>query len=664
MSNTNFDVEKKISYNKEQYRHYIPYFQVAFPYYEYVTKRSTTHYSWDPDRWRPIAVPDVLRPYTRLEECYSYSYAIYDAFISFDDESEEEVQFVWFRISDESRSEAYNKKPGSTEWLDVVNYSGVYSKCYFRNPHRSQYGGRFLSDSCKVRTQYITPAAYEVTLNNSGYIPLSDQTFNCSTVKKNCKVQYPNQQATVYYKKSTEENYHILGLLDGVTVTGSWSNTKVHANIPIEVGFTYNIRIQLETDSYSGSPPQRMAAKTNTANFKVTDSTPVTTCVSPNGIYTKGQVEFIWSHATEYGTPQYAVDLQYKLSNAQSWTWLWNHTPGGGNVYHLDNLNVSGVYQWRVRTYNILDQHGDWAEATFINNLPAEAPWNLAISTKGRPVFEWTSVQQKAYQVQILRNDSIVYDSGAIYNGQNSHIINRFFDDDTAYTGRVRIYNEIGNVSPWASIGYQQPEVQDVEFEVYQYVDGGAQIVITHNDIFAYYYIQRNGKTIGKTYEDVFLDKFAVGTTNYSVVGVTSEEYSDIKEQGIRLTYPQATIVTLGGSPYRVNRRVNKGFEISTNNEAEVNTTKFIGDPTPSHFFNGMNVKTFQVSFFDDNEILPNLIGKVVFYADNFGNGGYCVVSSYEKTDSFAQTSSGIYANEVVLTLEATNYDDSIEYDV
>lgn len=659
MSNTNFDVEKKISYNKETYRHYIPYFQVAFPYYEYKTRRNTSQYSWI-----HIPVPDVLRPYVSATECESYSYAIYDAFISFDDESEEEVQFVWYRISYESRSAAYNKKPANTEWLDVVNTSGVYARCYFRNPHRSQLGGRFLAETCRVRSQYITPAVYEVTLNNSGYVPLTNQTFNCSTVKKNCRIQYPNEQATVYYKKSTESSYHILGLLDGVTVSGSWSNTKVHANIPMEAGYTYNVKIQLETDDVSGSPPERMAAMTNVSNFKVTDSTPVTTCVSPNGVYTKGQVTFIWSHATEYGTPQYAVDLQFRSNGASSWSWILNHEITSINTYALSLVDFNGVFQWRVRTYNILDQHGDWAEATFINSLPAVAPYNLTISTKGRPVFEWTSTQQKAYQVQVLRNKTIVYDSGAVYNGQNSHIINRYFDDDTAYTGRVRIYNELGNVSPWASIGYQQPEVEDVEFEVYQYSEGGAQIVMTHNDLFTHYYIQRNGKVIGRTYDDIYLDKFAVGTTNYSVVGVTSDDYSDIKEQGIRLVYPQATIVTLGGAPYRVNRRVNKAFEVSTNNEAEVNTTKFIGDTTPSHFFNGMNVKTFQVSFFDDNEILPELIGKVVFYADNFGNGGYCVVSSYEKTDSFAQTSTGIYANEVVLTLEATNYDDSIEYEL
>jgi hypothetical protein len=556
---------------------------------------------------------------------------------------------------------AYNKKPADTYYLDVVNTSGVFAKCYFRNPHRSQFVRSFQTSTCLVRAQYLTLAQYEVTLNNSGYVPLNNQVFECSAVKKNCKVQFPNLTPTVQWKKTTDANYSYAE----ATATGSWSNTKVSVNLPLQVGFTYVIRVQFFTDEVETvhGVPAYISATTNTQRFEVTDSIPVATCVSPTGVYTKGTINYIWSHATEYGTPQYAVDLQYRLSNSSSWTSLLNHSVTSVNTYTQD-LTVSGVYYWRVRTYNILNQPGEWVESNFINSLPAQEPTSFAISTKGRPVFSWVSVQQKAYQVQLLRNNTIIYDSGAVYNGQNSHILNRYFDDDTAYTGRVRIYNEIGNVSPWVSRGYQQPTVPDVDFEVYQYTAGGAQIVITHQDVFTHYYIQRNGKVIGRAVDEVYWDKFAVGTTNYAVVGITSEDYSDIKEKGIRLVYPQATIVTLDGFPFTVNRRVNRKFEVSTNNDAEVNTTKFIGDSTPSHFFNGMNVRTFQVSFFDDNEILPNLIGKVVFYADNFGNGGYCIVSAYEKSDDFAQTSTGIYANEVVLTLEATNYDDSIEYEL
>ena len=40
------------------------------------------------------------------------------------------------------------------------------------------------------------------------------------------------------------------------------------------------------------------------------------------------------------------------------------------------------------------------------------------------------------------------------------------------------------------------------------------------------------------------------------------------------------------------------------------------------------------------------------------------MVTAYNKTDKFVKNSKGAYANEVSLTLEVTNYDDSIEYPV
>lgn len=662
MSITNFDVEKKISYDTENNRHYIPYFQVDFPYYYYKTRQSTSKDYWGD--WKPIAIPDELRPYYSGDECMSYSYAKYDAFISFDDGSEEQVQYIWHTLSKTSRTSSYNKKPPTTLWIDVVNASGVYKRCYFRDPHRSQtlYIERFSNSSCHIATRYTTLARYEVTLNNSGYVPLTNQQFLCSTVKKNIKVQYPNIEGTLFYKKSTDADYSTV-TVPASSVTGSWSNTKVNVNLPLQAGYTYNVKIMFFTDQASGQPPATMQATTNVANFKVTDDTPVTTCVSPNGTYTKGTVNFIWSHSTSYGTTQYAYDLQYSANNGSSWTTVANHVVSSANNRTV-TIGTSGVYLWRVRTYNILDNPGSWAQASFINNMPATTPTGLVISTKGRPTLEWVSTTQKAYQVQMLRNDMVVYDSGAVYSGQNSHIINKYFDDDTAYTGRVRIYNDIGNVSAWASRGYQQPEQVDVSFNVYNYSQGGAQIFIDHNDLFTKYYIRRNGVTIGEAVNDAFIDKYAVGSVNYEVVGVTSDDHSDIKDTSIKITYPQATIVTLGGAQYVVNKRVNRAFEISVNNEADVNVTKFIGDSTPTHYFNGMKVKTFQVSFYDDNDILNDLLGQVVFYGDNFGNGGYCVISSYEKTDSFVKSSAGIYANEVVLTLEATNYDDSIEYEL
>ena len=623
MSNTNYDVELNITYDYA-YRHYLPQYAISIPKYD----------SGD-NRWR--------------------YYAYYHTFISFDTEGEQELHYKYLNESSPAPETVYTDDSHLQQWdsyestINIVS-NGVHSKIYFRNPKRNYV--TFTSSNCKYKILPITKQSFEVILNSSGYISSTNATFKCSTVEKNCPVQYSWTSAKVYYKKSTDANY---SSVNG-TVSGTWSDITVSTNLSLATGYTWNIYIQATADDGT-------VANTAVGNFATTDGTAIAKCVSPVGTYTNGTVNFIWSHSTEYGTAQYAYDLQYSANNGGSWTTVANHVVSSVNNRTV-TINSAGVYLWRVRTYNTLNQAGSWAEASFINNIPATPPSNLNVTTKGRPTASWTSTTQSAYQVQVVLGDDIVYDSGAIYSGQNSHFINQYFDDTRAYTFRVRIYNSLGSESAWTTRGYQQPPVQDVEFNVAQREDGGAVISVAPDDDFVKFYLKRNDVLIGEIQNLSYIDKYAVGITNYSVIGVTSGEQSDIKSKGIKVTYPHACITTLDGAQYWVNKRVNSAFEVQTTNEAGINKVQYIGDSTPTHYFNKMKLKSFTVICFDDNGIMDDLLGKVVFYADNFGNGGYCVVTTYDKTDNFIQNGAGIYANEVTMTLEVTNYDDSIEYPI
>ena len=631
MSNTNYDVELNISYNNT-YRHYIPEYAVAVPYYSY---------SYTPE--------------SSIHPGQSSYWAAWRVYVSFDSESEQELWYYWPNRTDAPPTTLYNddnrvaEHSGNTP-AKYITAKGVFSKIYFRNPYKGYVS--FNSSNCTYKVMYNTKAPFEVQLNSSGYIASTNASFKCSSVEKNIPVQYGWASARVYYKKSTDSTY---SYVNG-TVSGTWSDITVSTNLSLATGYTYNVYIQATADDGT-------IATTPVGDFATTDGTPITRCISPVGTYTTGTVEFVWSHSTEYGTPQYAYDLQYSSDNGGTWTTVANHVVSSANSRSV-SINSAGVYVWRVRTYNTLDQAGEWAEASFINNIPATPPSNLVVTTKGRPTASWVSTTQAAYQVQVLLNDNIVYDSGAIYSGQNNHFINEYFDDTRAYSVRVRIYNSLGSVSEWTSTGYQQPAVSDVEFSVVSNENGGVNITIASNNDFSKYYLKRNDVLIGEITNSTYVDKYAVGLTNYSLVGVTPDDQSDIKSQGFRVTYPVSSIITLDGAQYPINKRVDGVYEIQTNNEADVNRAKYIGDTTPVHFFNKMKVKTFTVTCFDDNEVMEDLLGSVVFYADNFGNGGYCVVVAYEKTDIFVKNGAGVYGNEVMLTLEVTNYDDSIEYPI
>lgn len=625
MSNKNYDVELNITYSNT-YRHYIPSFKVAAPNFSYAPGTGGSS---------------------------SWSYSRYNYYVSFDEDGENELGYA-YRGADGQRPPVplwnvdgiISTNDGLTN--KELSVTGFYSKVYFRNKYPSRVA--FTSSNCFVSPIYNSKALFEIQFNSTGFAANQNAWFKCSTIPKPTLAQYEWIAATVYYKKSTDSSYTSA---EG-TVSGSWSDVRIDTEIDFEDGYIYDVYIHAVADDNS-------TANTPVAQFTTTDAAAVSACISPVGAFTQGDITFVWSHATEYGTPQYAYDLQYSSNDGSSWVTVSSHVVTTNNNVSI-TLNDAGVYKWRVRTYNSNDVAGEWAEASFVNNVPANPPTNLAVNTKGRPTVSWASVSQSAYQIQFLMGDIIVYDSGAVYTTQTSHFVNQYFNDQRSYVVRLRIYNALGEVSEWVETGYQQPSVTDVLFSIESSENGGAIITIEQNEDFSHYYLLRDSIPIAEVEDGGYVDLYAVGLVNYSVVGVTSEDQSDIQTTGYRVNYPHATVTTLDGQQILVNKRVNEAYEVQTSNEADVNKVSFMGDSYPTYYPSNMRLKSFSVICFDDQDMCETLLGNTVFYADNFGNGGYCIVKNYEKTDNFIQNSKGVYANEVSLTLEVTNYDDSIQY--
>ena len=616
MSNKNYDVELPLSYNPA-YKHYIPTYRISAPNYYYWAYHST---------------------YSGVG-CH----ALYDYYTSFDDGGETQLTYEW-----EVYYQPGETPPPSPYYAGNPPESGVFSKVYIRNARRGSVS--FNSSNCSVQVVYQTKAGFEVQWNSTGFAANANAWFKCSTVQKATYAQYEWTAATVYYKPTTENNYTAVA----GTVSGSWSDVTISTNISLTDGVTYDIYITATSDDGS-------TASTPIAQFTTTDASAVATCLAPSGTFTKKDVTFIWSHATAYGTPQYAYDLQYSNNNGSSWTTVKSHevTP---LTTDSATLTEAGVYVWRVRTYNSNDVVGEWAEATFVNNAETAPPTNIQVTTKGRPTVSWASSSQSAYQIQFLLNDSVVYDSGAVYTSETSHFVNQYFNDTRSYTVRVRIYNALGEVSDWAETGYQQPSVTDVQFTVSG--TNGATITLTPSNELVKYYLLRDNKLVTEITEESYTDKYAIGQVSYSVVGVTSDDQSDIQSIGYRVVYDHATLIAQNGQQFLINKRVDNAYEVQTTNEADINKANFIGDGFPTHYPSKMRLKSFTITCFDDQGIVEDLLGTLVFYADNFGNGGWCMVTAYDKTDNFIKNGAGTYANEVALTLEVTNYDDSIEYPI
>lgn len=618
MSSVDYDVVFDLTYDNE-HRHQIPIIMFSTPYYDY-------HYDGS----------------IHKETAY------YKALVSVDDsETEYTATSYW--------SGAQGTYPPDPHYYTATNPSripyGIYQRLYVRNPYRHIV--EFTQENCSCIVDYFnTKETFVVKWNETGFTNHLNATFKCSTVWRNTYQQYEWVSATVYYKKTTDVNYtSVAG-----TLSGSWSDMTITTGVALDENSTYDVYIEAVSDDNS-------VAQTEVEQFSTVDEDAIATCISPSGVFTSGDVTFVWSHATAYGTPQYAYDLQYSNNNGSSWTTVANHVVTS-NTSTTTTISDAGTYLWRVRTYNTNDVAGAWASATFVNQVPANPPTNLQITTKGRPTVSWTSISQTAYQVQFIASNSIVYDSGAVYTSETSHFVNQYFNDTQSYVVRVRIYNGLGEVSEWTESGYQQPSTTDVDFTIVDNENGGATITVNPSEDHSKYYLLRNNKLIAEITDNTYTDLYSIGQTNYSVVGVTSADQSDIQTKGFRVTYPHATLIGSNGQQYTINKRVDSAYEIQTNNQADINKANFIGDSKPTHYPSAMRLKSFTVSMFDDQNMVEGLLGTLAYYADNFNNGGWCMVTAYNKTDNFIKNGQGVYANEVSLTLEVTNYDDSIEYPI
>ena len=615
MDLTAYDVKKKIAYSSA-YGHWYFNYRMHIPPYNYYTR------------------PDLYGE-TQYHCQYDGSAAV-DGDSSFEDFSGDFGGY-------------FGNYPTNEAW-DHGSNGTVSEYAYFLNKHRDAVV--FSEGNCTCTPIYTSKAPFEVTIGESGYINRVSQSLTAASVYMAVPVQYSILSATIYYKKATDSSYTSVA----ASVSGDWSNTTLTFAVTLDMDTFYNVYIVATADDGS-------TATSNVGTFSTIDSTAVAHCVSPSGSSVVKNVRFVWTHSNSYGSPQYAYDVQYKTSSDTSWTVVCDHIIGTTKTATAELLDA-GVYEWRVRTYNQSDVAGTWASATFVNQLPANPPANLAVTTLGRPTVTWTSDSQSAYQVVAERkNGEVVYDSGAIYLADQKHFINQYFGSEV-YQIKVRVYNQLGSVSAYTSIDYQQPEISQVEYTLERNAAGGAIVSITENTNFVKYYLRRNGKTVkdlGTTLWNI--DKYAVGHTSYEVVGVTSTDQSSIVASEIDLAHPNAMITTIAGVSTDVNIRVNNAFDVKTSVSADIDTESFFGAKKPSHYPSKMRAKTWQISFFDNTGFAESILGTIVFYADNFGNGGWAAVTKISKSDAFARRANK-YANETELTLEETDYDDSIEYSV
>ena len=391
--------------------------------------------------------------------------------------------------------------------------------------------------------------------------------------------------------------------------------------------------------------------------------------LSPYASYLDGEkpITLSWEHNIATGSDQYAYDLDilqgsiWKSIVIHKVTTTQNYTIMAGTLQ-------SGNMQWRVRTYNTDNVVGEYAQSSIsiVQTMPKPPTIISASAYPIRVNIKWQSVDQEVAEMQLLDSGNNLIASDFIYGAAKTWSYKDLLDDGT-YTFKVRIQNGQGLWSNYAEQAISVVNTPTTSYWVtYQPINGGMRLSWTKSspNIF---YILRNGKPIGKTYDKDFVDYGGTPKDTYMVrevipPGVYTDSnistappiikhaylsYADRPKESIEIRY------RVGGRPER-----------SAQTSISFVEHFFLGREQPCYDAMGQAPCAWQFSYSflrpeDDatikqvSEMLAS--GKPLLYRDWSGLRIYGVCSSYSENHI------GQYV-DMKFSLSECEYQDTISY--
>lgn len=394
--------------------------------------------------------------------------------------------------------------------------------------------------------------------------------------------------------------------------------------------------------------------------FMTVDGVPTATPSQPSNVVIYGETDFTWNYSNTRGTPQYAYDLQISNDGGSTWETLFSHVVTANTRSAVVAGITAGTKLWRVRAYNQDDVASEWSEtASFICNVPPSAPAITSITGNGRKTIAWESTDQVAFHlvVEDSMTGGIVYDSGDVYSSNTQYLINDYLPNG-GYTVKVKIINIYGKESPYASAQFTQSSGTLNPTLKLQYNEESGQVLITATDENATrFYLKRNGVLIAQFSGGTYFDYFASGLTEYELISVDADDNFGTVSGSIVATVRNARIIRKDGQIINVSERWNAMYTVESAEERRYQANEFLGASVPSHIFAKMRTKRYAFVFEDADRIAADLLGEVVFYADQFGNGGWVVPVGFTRTNYW-------YGDDTTMQLELTEFDEGISYAV
>ena len=170
----------------------------------------------------------------------------------------------------------------------------------------------------------------------------------------------------------------------------------------------------------------------------------------PVGTYVTENTDllFAWNWEATTGATQAAVQLEYKLKTAESWTVV--SLTQTTHTYLLTGGLSQGVYQWRIKGTNDAGEVSDYSSIAEFNVVgqPA-APVIDNVPNKALTTITWATTDQNAFDIQIIDSNNKTVINDSVASSVASYKPNIFLKG--SYTAKVRVRNSTGLVSDWGT---------------------------------------------------------------------------------------------------------------------------------------------------------------------------------------------------------------------
>lgn len=398
---------------------------------------------------------------------------------------------------------------------------------------------------------YVTNAEenidIEIYTHNSIYKPYAIITYE-DTPPKNPLSLYPNNTTVnarniirfSWTHRSNEDlkqkgftlQYSINGGSTWTTITRTTSNQ--YYDMPVEtLPLAGEILWRVKTLDGNGLESSYTNAKFNTA--VVPQKAPALT--SPLSGYLDGSKPIVFRWNFVGGTAedkQGKYDLQYSLNQGTSWVTITNSSNQEEHIIPENTFRSGNIY-WRVRTYNTYGDVSPYSEigSFYVINSPP-MPQITDVTNNARPIITWNSIEQQIYELQILKNDGVIFETGSIPSESDRSYKLPMFLDDGEYLARLRVMNEYSLSSPWVEymfiISTTKPQKPIIRLFSSEY-----SIVIRTEETSLRTLVYRDDKMIGEIKEGYFEDYTGENRKEYKYFIRVVDENDNFNDSDIKI---------------------------------------------------------------------------------------------------------------------------------